>query len=151
MNGRTSSVAQHNYASSNSRTICPQPSLHNVLWRSRVKVLFFRTYPPLTTRGHPHRHPATRMDTSVQNVHVHNTYIYKYLFPIDIYICVLVGVSFLALKFYSLSVLEKWWVLWSHRAQTLVYTTFRLVIIKWVCSQSGGPVTKPSGPVSPNL
>lgn len=109
MNGRTSSVAQLNYASSNSRTICPQPSLHNVLWRSRVKVLFFCTYPPLDTRGHTLGYPATRMDTSVHNVHVHNTYIYKYLFPIDIYICMLLGVSFLAFKLKGLIVFSKWW------------------------------------------
>ena len=151
MSGNPSSASPSNCASSNSRTICPQLSLHNVLWRSEVKVLYFRTYPPLDTTGHTHGHRVTRMDTSVCNVHVHNTYIYKYNFHLDIYICVLLGVYCRPCFFLSLSVLEKWWVLWSHRAQTPVYTTFGLVIIKWVCSQSGGPVTKSSGPVSPNL
>ena len=92
--GTASSASANNFASSNSRTICPQASLHNVLWRSRVKVLYFRTYPPLDTTGHTHGYLATRMDASVHSVHVHNTYIYKYLFPIDIYICMFVGVSF---------------------------------------------------------
>lgn len=88
-NGRASSVNPNNYASSNSRTICPQSSLHNVLWRSRVKVLYFRTYPSLDTTGHIHGRPATRMDTSVQDVHVHNTYIYINTFPLRyIYTCV---------------------------------------------------------------
>ena len=33
------------------------------------------------------------MDASDCDVHVHNTYIYKYNFHLDIYICVLLGVS----------------------------------------------------------
>ena len=130
-NGRTSSVAQLNCASSNSRTKCPQLSLHNVLWRSRVKVLFFRTYPPLATTGHTHGRALTRMNASDCDVHVHNTYIYKYLFPIDIYICMLLGVSFCSCFQVSLSVLEKWWVLWSTTSQPQYSCGLKVVICKW--------------------
>jgi hypothetical protein len=131
MSGNKSNVSPSNFASSNSRTKCPQLSLHNVLWRSEVKVLFFRTYPPLDTTGHTHGHRVTRMDTSDCDVHVHNTYIYKYNFHLDIYICMLLGVSCCSCFQVSLSVLEKWWVFWSHRVQPRVYTTFDLVIHKW--------------------
>ena len=151
MNGRRSSVSPSNCASSNSRTICPQLSLHNVLWRSEVKVLFFCPYPPLDTSGHTRGYRVTRMDASDCDVHVQNTYIYKYNFHLDIYICVLLGVSCRSCFQVSLSVLEKWWVFWSHRVQPRVYTTFDLVIRKWVSVANGGPVPKPSGPVSPNL
>ena len=151
MSGNKSSVSPSNSASSNSRTKCPQLSLHNVLWRSEVKVLFFRTYPPLDTTGHTQRYRVTRMDTSDCDVHVHNTYIYKYNFHLDIYICMLLGVSCCSCFQVSLSVLEKWWVFWSHRVQPRVYTTFDLVIHKWVSVANGGPVPKPSGPVSPKL
>ena len=86
----------------------PHSSLHNVLWRSEVKVLFFCPYPPLDTSGHPHGYRVTRMDASDCDVHVHNTYIYKYNFHLDIYICVLLGVSCRPRIYLSLSVLEKW-------------------------------------------
>lgn len=113
MSGNKSNASPSNSASSNSRTKCPQLSLHNVLWRSEVKVLFFRTYPPLDTTGHTRRYRVTRMDTSDCDVHVHNTYIYKYNFHLDIYICMLLGVSCCSCFQVSLSVLEKWWVFWS--------------------------------------
>ena len=52
-----------------------------------LKVLYFRTYPPFSTSGHPHGRLATRMDTSVRDVHVHNTYIYiNTISFLDIYI-----------------------------------------------------------------
>jgi len=35
---------------------------------------------------------ATRMDTSVEHVHGKHTYIYKYLFPLDIYKYIRLGV-----------------------------------------------------------
>ena len=108
MSGNKSSVSPSNSASSNWRTKCPQVSLHNVLWRSEVKVLYFRTYPPLNASGHTRGYLATRMDASDCDVHVHNTYIYKYNFHLDIYICVLLGVSCCPRIYLSLSVLEKW-------------------------------------------
>ena len=40
-----------------------------------LKVLYFRTYPPFSTSGHPHGRLATRMDTSVhkkcQHYHIY--------------------------------------------------------------------------------
>jgi hypothetical protein len=139
--GNRSSVSPSNYvtsdkrasnpACSNLRTKCPQLSLHNVLWRSRVKVLYFRTYPPLDTTGHTRGHRVTRMDTSDCDVHVHNTYIYKYNFHLDIYICVLLGVSSCSSFYLSLSVLEKWWVLWSNASQPQYPCGLKVVIHKW--------------------
>ena len=64
-----------------------------MLWRRRVQVLYFRTYPPLATSGHLRGYLATRMDTSVQCTLVHNTHIYKYYFYLDIYICMFVGMT----------------------------------------------------------
>jgi hypothetical protein len=82
-----------------------------------LKVLFFRTYPPFCTSGHPRGYLATRMDASVQRTLVHNTHIYKYNFHLDIYIYMSVGTSSRPRFQVSLSVLEKWWVLWSDVVQ----------------------------------
>jgi hypothetical protein len=116
-----------------------------------LKVLYFHTYPPFCTSGHLSGYRVTRMDTSDCSPLVHNTHIYKYNFHLDIYICMLVGVFCFLCFQVCLSVLEIWWVLWSDMAQHQCSCGIWHTHYKWVSSQIGGPVTKPSGPVSPNL
>lgn len=64
----------------------------------------------LHLRGQGGGYPQTRMDTGVDSVREKHTYIYKYLFTLDIYKYVNVGVRENFVSWFSVIALENWWV-----------------------------------------